>query len=170
MFLGPYEEGGDFRDQSISGVRRFLDRVWSSVAESTTEGSPDPEVMRKLHQTIGKVTEDIPRLAYNTAIAAMMTYVVRQVSARRTDGRAAVQLVAVRAAPGRRAVEQLGRERADAAGRNSIRIARERSSILRFVQGGCAARSGGDRTLQEALETASRRCDRAVCTWEGRRR
>jgi leucyl-tRNA synthetase len=80
MFLGPYEEGGDFRDQSISGVRRFLDRVWSSVAESTTEGSPDPEVMRKLHQTIGKVTEDIPRLAYNTAIAAMMTYVnvVRQ--------------------------------------------------------------------------------------------
>ena len=26
MFLGPYEEGGDFRDQSIAGVRRFLDR------------------------------------------------------------------------------------------------------------------------------------------------
>ena len=32
MFLGPYEEGGDFRDQAIAGVRRFLDRVWSSVA------------------------------------------------------------------------------------------------------------------------------------------
>jgi leucyl-tRNA synthetase len=80
MFLGPYEEGGDFRDQSISGVRRFLDRVWASVMEATAEGSPDPEVMRKLHQTIRKVTDDIPRLAYNTAIAAMMTYVnvVRQ--------------------------------------------------------------------------------------------
>ena len=80
MFLGPYEEGGDFRDQSISGVRRFLDRLWASVAESTTEGSPDVEVLRKLHQTIQKVTDDIPRLAYNTAIAAMMTYVnvVRQ--------------------------------------------------------------------------------------------
>ena len=80
MFLGPYEEGGDFRDQSISGVRRFLDRLWASVTEATSEGSPDPEVMRKLHQTIKKVTDDVPRLAYNTAIAAMMTYinVVRQ--------------------------------------------------------------------------------------------
>jgi leucyl-tRNA synthetase len=75
MFLGPYEEGGDFRDQSISGVRRFLDRLWASAAEATSEGAPNPEVMRKLHQTIGKVSEDIPRLAYNTAIAAMMTYI-----------------------------------------------------------------------------------------------
>jgi leucyl-tRNA synthetase len=80
MFLGPYEEGGDFRDQSISGVRRFLDRLWASVTEATSEGSADPEVLRKLHQTIAKVGEDIPRLAYNTAIAAMMSYinVVRQ--------------------------------------------------------------------------------------------
>jgi leucyl-tRNA synthetase len=75
MFLGPYEEGGDFRDQSISGVRRFLDRLWASAAEATTEGSPDPEVIRKLHQTIAKVGDDVPRLAYNTAIAAMMTYI-----------------------------------------------------------------------------------------------
>ena len=35
MFLGPYEEGGDFRDQSIAGVRRFLDRLWSSVHDAT---------------------------------------------------------------------------------------------------------------------------------------
>jgi leucyl-tRNA synthetase len=74
MFLGPYEEGGDFRDQSIAGVRRFLDRVWSSVERSTTDGAPDPAVMRKLHQTIGKVGEDVAKLSYNTAIAAMMEY------------------------------------------------------------------------------------------------
>jgi len=72
MFLGPYEEGGDFRDQSIAGVRRFLDRVWSSAAEATETGAPDPQVMRKVHQTIKKVTADIPVLSYNTAIAAMM--------------------------------------------------------------------------------------------------
>jgi leucyl-tRNA synthetase len=75
MFLGPYEEGGDFRDQSISGVRRFLDRLWASAAEATTEGAADPAVLRKLHQTIAKVTDDISRLAYNTAVAAMMTYI-----------------------------------------------------------------------------------------------
>jgi len=74
MFLGPYEEGGDFRDQSIAGVRRFLDRVWSSAERATSEGAPDPAVMRKLHQTIGKVGEDLPKLSYNTAIAAMMEY------------------------------------------------------------------------------------------------
>jgi leucyl-tRNA synthetase len=75
MFLGPYEEGGDFRDQSISGVRRFLDRLWASAAEATTDGVADPAVLRKLHQTIAKVTDDISRLAYNTAVAAMMTYI-----------------------------------------------------------------------------------------------
>jgi leucyl-tRNA synthetase len=74
MFLGPYEEGGDFRDQSIAGVRRFLDRVWSSVERATADGAPEPAVMRKLHQTIGKVGDDIAKLSYNTAIAAMMEY------------------------------------------------------------------------------------------------
>jgi len=75
MFLGPYEEGGDFRDQSISGVRRFLDRLWASVHAARRDGDPDPVVMRKLHQTIQKVTDDIPTLSYNTAVAAMMEYV-----------------------------------------------------------------------------------------------
>jgi leucyl-tRNA synthetase len=74
MFLGPYEEGGDFRDQSIAGVRRFLERVWASVERASTEGAPEPAVMRKLHQTIGKVGEDVAKLSYNTAIAAMMEY------------------------------------------------------------------------------------------------
>jgi leucyl-tRNA synthetase len=75
MFLGPYEEGGDFQDKGISGVRRFLDRLWKSVHEAmATPGPGDPDVLRKLHQTIRKVGEDIARLSYNTAIAAMMEY------------------------------------------------------------------------------------------------
>jgi leucyl-tRNA synthetase len=74
MFLGPFEEGGDFRDQGISGVRRFLDRLWASVGARSQAGEADPEVIRKLHQTIKKVTDDVPRLSYNTAIAAMMEY------------------------------------------------------------------------------------------------
>ncbi len=75
MFLGPYEEGGDFRERSISGVKRLLDRVWASVSDARTAGQGDEVVMRKLHQTIAKVTDDIGRLSYNTAIAAMMEYV-----------------------------------------------------------------------------------------------
>ncbi|MDA1080257.1 MAG: leucine--tRNA ligase [Gemmatimonadetes bacterium] len=75
MFLGPFEEGGDFRDAGISGVKRFLDRVWASVRDASATDEPDPDVMRKLQQTIKKVGDDIPRLQYNTAIAAMMEYV-----------------------------------------------------------------------------------------------
>ena len=74
MFLGPYEEGGDFQDRGISGVKRFLDRLWSAAIEARREGAPDASVMRKLHKTIRKVTDDIPALGYNTAIAAMMEY------------------------------------------------------------------------------------------------
>ncbi len=74
MFIGPFEEGGDFRDQSISGVRRFLDRMFASVRDAKRDGAPDADVMRKLHQTIKKVSGDIPALSYNTAIAAMMEY------------------------------------------------------------------------------------------------
>ena len=75
MFLGPYEEGGDYRDRGISGVKRFLDRLWASVTNARTDGAPDEAVMRKLHQTIRKVGDDIPRLSYNTAVAAMMEYI-----------------------------------------------------------------------------------------------
>ena len=42
MFLGPFEEGGDFRDASISGVKRFLDRLWASVnVACEANGTPD---------------------------------------------------------------------------------------------------------------------------------
>jgi len=80
MFLGPFPEGGDFRETGIIGIRRFLDKVWQLAHEAVTltpgasPGLP-PEVERKLHQTIRKVTVDTETLNYNTAIAAMMEYV-----------------------------------------------------------------------------------------------
>ncbi len=74
MFLGPYEEGGDFQDKGIVGVRRFLDRLWASARDASTEAVADADVMRRLHRTIKKVGEDTARLGYNTAIAAMMEY------------------------------------------------------------------------------------------------
>ena len=97
MFLGPYEEGGDFRDKGISGVKRFLDRLWRSVQDAERGRPADPEVQRKLHQTIRKVGEDIPRLSYNTAIAAMMEYMNTMRAGERTprmeEVRPLVQLV-----------------------------------------------------------------------------
>jgi leucyl-tRNA synthetase len=77
MFLGPFQEGGDFRDEGITGIRRFLEKVWHVTHDAAiAPDAPLPAaVERKLHQTIQKVTADTDALSYNTAIAAMMEYV-----------------------------------------------------------------------------------------------
>ena len=75
MFLGAFQEGGDFRETGIVGIRRFLDKVWQLAHEATLDGQLAPAVQRKLHQTIKKVGADTESLDYNTAIAAMMEYV-----------------------------------------------------------------------------------------------
>lgn len=71
MFLGPFEEGGDYRAEGIQGPFGFLHRLYDTVV-SAGEGEPDEDVERKVHQTIQQVTKQIPELSYNTAIAAMM--------------------------------------------------------------------------------------------------
>jgi leucyl-tRNA synthetase len=55
--------------------------------------------MRKLHQTIQKVGEDIPRLSYNTAIAAMMEYMNALRRSERTPSRAEVEPLVQLVAP-----------------------------------------------------------------------
>lgn len=77
MFLGPYEQGGDFSDRGIAGIRRFLNRVWQLAMryqDSIQSNELDVESQRGLHQTIYKVREDIQALKYNTAIATLMSY------------------------------------------------------------------------------------------------
>jgi leucyl-tRNA synthetase len=100
MFLGPYQEGGDFRDQGLQGPFGFLSRLHDTVMPVRELGAAQPtgEIERKLHATIRKVTEDIAALRYNTAIAAMMEYLnaVREGgrSANRAEVEPLVQLVA----------------------------------------------------------------------------
>jgi leucyl-tRNA synthetase len=75
MFLGPYQEGGDFRDSGIVGPQRFLSRVSDAVEAAIEEGAtgfPDPTVERAVHRTISQATADFESLSFNTAIAALM--------------------------------------------------------------------------------------------------
>ncbi|MGI9077615.1 MAG: leucine--tRNA ligase [Gemmatimonadaceae bacterium] len=99
MFLGPFEEGGDFREGGISGVKRFLDRLWKTASEVDSTGEPDRFVMRKLHQTIKKVGEDTPALGFNTAIAAMMEYMNVLRAGERTSHREEVEPLLILVAP-----------------------------------------------------------------------
>jgi leucyl-tRNA synthetase len=98
MFLGPFREGGDFRDEGITGVRRFLDKVWALAHEAGPAQPLAPAVERKLHQTIHKVTADTENLDYNTAIAAMMEY-VNVVRDQHAGQRAAIEPLLVMLAP-----------------------------------------------------------------------
>lgn len=73
MFLGPYDQGGDFRDEGIAGMYRWLQRVWAMFHNSEKIGSTSTLAARKkLHKTIKKCTTDIAAFKFNTAIAAMM--------------------------------------------------------------------------------------------------
>ncbi|HQI82106.1 MAG TPA: leucine--tRNA ligase, partial [Deltaproteobacteria bacterium] len=85
LFAAPPEKDMDWSDQGIDGTYRFLTRLWrlamdirdlpGTSAISTVPASMEP-VMRKTHQTIRKVTEDVDkRFRFNTAIAAMMELV-----------------------------------------------------------------------------------------------
>jgi leucyl-tRNA synthetase len=73
MFLGPYEEGGDFRDEGIAGTRRFLDGVWRIVREHDASVRVSEALLRATHRAIRKIQDDLEQLHYNTAIAALMT-------------------------------------------------------------------------------------------------
>ncbi len=78
MFSGPFEQGGEFSDQGIGGVHRFLNRVWELVQRyrgQDSDGAEFPdEAQHAMHRTIKRVTRDIGDLKYNTAIAALMEY------------------------------------------------------------------------------------------------
>jgi leucyl-tRNA synthetase len=77
VFLGPYERAGEFSDTGIGGIRRFLGRVWDLVLRHAGRLVDDPPPLgarQTLHRTIQAVTQDLEHLRYNTAVAALMTY------------------------------------------------------------------------------------------------
>ena len=73
MFLGPYDQVADYQTRGIQGPQGFLNRIWQAVANAQP-GAPDADVERALHRTLKQVSEQVPVLQFNTAIAAMMEY------------------------------------------------------------------------------------------------
>ncbi|MCY4603119.1 MAG: leucine--tRNA ligase, partial [Gemmatimonadetes bacterium] len=78
MYMGPLEASAPWSMEGIRGMQRFLQRVWRNFVDSDRRvkigesAALAPELERKLHQTIQKVTEDIEGLRFNTAIAALI--------------------------------------------------------------------------------------------------
>jgi leucyl-tRNA synthetase len=87
MFLGPWDQGGDWSDSGINGIRRWLGRVWD-VAQRDFSGmgeSGDAEAERSLerasHVTTRRVITDMETFKFNTSIAALMEFTTELIRA-----------------------------------------------------------------------------------------
>jgi leucyl-tRNA synthetase len=76
MFLGPLDAVKPWDEKGVKGVLNFLARSYRLIADPQNifTGEEDHEVLKSLHQTIKKVTEDIENMRFNTAISAMMIF------------------------------------------------------------------------------------------------
>ncbi|MBI4912272.1 MAG: leucine--tRNA ligase [Acidobacteria bacterium] len=72
MFLGPLEAVKPWSTSGIQGVARFLERSFALASRPMKDGMPEGPLLRLVHKTIRKVTEDIEGLRFNTAISALM--------------------------------------------------------------------------------------------------
>jgi len=79
LFMGPIELDAAWDSRGIAGVYRFLNRIWTLTQEYQTGQKNmtqnDNAIRVAQHKTIRKVTDDIRRLSFNTAISALMEYV-----------------------------------------------------------------------------------------------
>lgn len=74
MFIGDFEKSAPWSTSSIRGCRRFVERVWGLQSMLNEESGYSKALEKQLHRTIKKVTSDIEDMKFNTAIAAMMSF------------------------------------------------------------------------------------------------
>ena len=85
LFAAPPDRDLDWQETGIEGIRRFLNRVYAFFVQANLDGprasnyspadlAPNARaVLRKLHQTIARITEDFKgRWHFNTSVAALM--------------------------------------------------------------------------------------------------
>jgi leucyl-tRNA synthetase len=80
LFMGPADQDMEWTDSGIDGMSRFVRRLWRvvhEVAEQAPAGEPGGgPIVRKAHQTIERVTDDVGRrMQFHTPISAVMELV-----------------------------------------------------------------------------------------------
>ncbi len=80
MFMGPLERMKPWSTSGLEGQIRFLSKVWRQIVgiedsvRQLSNDVPPAQLIKCMHQTIRKVTEDCEQLRFNTAIAQMMIF------------------------------------------------------------------------------------------------
>ncbi|MBR2855669.1 class I tRNA ligase family protein, partial [Candidatus Saccharibacteria bacterium] len=74
MFIGPYDMDAAWDPRSVGGVYRFLNRCYNLAFGGVSDNDSEKTAAIR-HATIKKVTTDIHKYQFNTAVAALMEYV-----------------------------------------------------------------------------------------------
>jgi leucyl-tRNA synthetase len=75
MFMGPFDQEISWQERGVVGARRFLEKVWNlrfKVGNFKLQIENKKRILKILHQTIKKVSEDIENFKFNTAISQLM--------------------------------------------------------------------------------------------------
>ena len=103
MFLGPIDQAKPWDTHGIEGVFRFLTKVWrlfheKSGALAITEQPPSLAALKAIHKAIKKVTADIQRYAFHTAVSTLMIC-VNELTALQRNHKAVLQDLVLLLAP-----------------------------------------------------------------------
>ena len=74
MFLGAFDQSTPWSQQGLKGCYKFIEKVWNLQNIMTDEEGYSTELEKSMHKTIKKVGDDFERMKFNTAIAAMMSF------------------------------------------------------------------------------------------------
>ena len=79
MFMGPLDKSKPWNTKGLQGSYRFIQKVWKACIENkekiSNRNESSDQTIRILHQTIKKVTEDLEKLSFNTAVSQMMIFI-----------------------------------------------------------------------------------------------
>ena len=79
MFVGPWDQGGPYNPTGMSGISRWLNRLWSLVVEPPSlidlpDAPATRDLRRATHKTIVAVTEEVEEFRFNTMISRLMEH------------------------------------------------------------------------------------------------
>lgn len=91
LFIAPYDQDTPWNTQGVPGTYRFLNRLWTLCQEYTeyenkSSSDENTDLLRSIHKAIQKVTQDLDRLSFNTAVSTMMTCVNELYKIKDQDG------------------------------------------------------------------------------------
>ena len=75
MFIGAFDQSTPWSEQGVKGCHKFMERVWNLMDIMTPDEGYSKDFESLMHKTVKKVSDDIEKMKFNTAIAALMSVI-----------------------------------------------------------------------------------------------